>query len=206
MAKGNENVLGVSIGKGLIDRLKKQAVRETAKHERPVTVTEIVKDAVEEYLGYWETGIDAAEFHKAGTDDPADPGKQLRDLVQDCVSPEAAAVTVKAVPRTPMSAVSVWTRTLWLFESLAHFRETEPIIRPTVVCCFPPAFPISSENLVRGATFTVAAGASGEVICSSTSPSAPVTSRSKFWRASPSFTRFASRVSSSRTISTAPST
>ena len=99
MAKGNENVLGVSIGKNLIDRLKKQAVRETAKLERPVTVTEIVKDAVEEYLGYWETGIDAAEFHKAGaeSEDPADPGKELRDLVQDCVSPEAAAVMATAL-------------------------------------------------------------------------------------------------------------
>jgi len=101
MAKGNENVLGVSIGKDLIDRLKKQAVRETAKHQRPVTVTEIVKDAVEEYLGYWETGIDAAEFHKteagANPDDPADPGKELRDLVQDCVSPEAAAVMATAL-------------------------------------------------------------------------------------------------------------
>ena len=62
MSKSNENVLGVSIGRGLIDRLKKQAVRETAKYQPPVTVTEIVKAAVEEYLAYWETGIDAAEF------------------------------------------------------------------------------------------------------------------------------------------------
>ena len=66
MAKGksNENVLGVSIGKALIDRLKKQAVRETAKYQKPVTVTEIVKAAVEEYLGYWETGIDAAVLER----------------------------------------------------------------------------------------------------------------------------------------------
>jgi hypothetical protein len=123
MAKGNENVLGVSIGKELIDRLKKQAVRETAKHQRPVTVTEIVKDAVEEYLGYWETGIDAAEFHKAevGTEDPADPGKELRDLVQDCVSPEAAAVMATALLGARLTgdeAVDCGVR--WFAEQLAQ--------------------------------------------------------------------------------------
>jgi len=121
MAKGNENVLGVSIGKDLIDRLKKQAVRETAKLERPVTVTEIVKDAVEEYLGYWETGIDAAEFHKAGTDDPADPGKELRDLVQDCVSPEAAAVMATALlGARPTGDDAVDRGVRWFAEQLAQ--------------------------------------------------------------------------------------
>ncbi|MCG3178633.1 MAG: hypothetical protein BIFFINMI_00961 [Phycisphaerae bacterium] len=72
--KGNENVLGVSIGKALIERLKKQAVRETAKYQRPVTVTEIVKSAVEDYLGYWETGIDAAvlEGEQPPLDDDSD--------------------------------------------------------------------------------------------------------------------------------------
>ena len=123
MAKGNENVLGVSIGKGLIDRLKKQAVRETAKHQRPVTVTEIVKDAVGEYLGYWETGIDAAEFHEAGaeSEDPADPGKQLRDLVQGCVSPEAAAVMATALlGAKPTGDDAVDRGVRWFAEQLAE--------------------------------------------------------------------------------------
>ncbi|MCG3180453.1 MAG: hypothetical protein BIFFINMI_02814 [Phycisphaerae bacterium] len=74
--KGNENVLGVSIGKELIARLKKQAVRETAKYQRPVTVTEIVKSAVEDYLGYWETGIDAAVLlDDEGRPQAAEPAK-----------------------------------------------------------------------------------------------------------------------------------
>jgi len=123
MAKGNENVLGVSIGKDLIDRLKKQAARETAKHQRPVTVTEIVKDAVEEYLGYWETGIDAAEFHKAeaGGEVPADPGKELRDLVQDCVSPEAAAVMATALlGARPTGDDAVDCGVRWFAEQLAQ--------------------------------------------------------------------------------------
>ena len=123
MTKGNENVLGVSIGKDLIDRLKKQAVRETAKHQRPVTVTEIVKDAVEEYLGYWETGIDTAEFRKAevGTEDPADPGKELRDLVQDCVSPEAAAVMATALlGARPTGDDAVDRGVRWFAEQLAQ--------------------------------------------------------------------------------------
>jgi hypothetical protein len=121
MAKGNENVLGVSIGKDLIDRLKKQAVRETAKHERPVTVTDIVKDAVEEYLGYRETGIDAAEFHKDGTDDPADSGKELRDVVQDCVSPKAAAVMATALlGAKPTGDDAVDRGVRWFAEQLAQ--------------------------------------------------------------------------------------
>jgi len=70
VGKRNQNVLGVSIGKGLIARLKKQAVRETARYQKPVTVTEIVKAAVEEYLGYWETGIDAVVLE--GEQPPAD--------------------------------------------------------------------------------------------------------------------------------------
>ena len=66
--KGNANVLGVSIGKELIDRLKKQAIRETTKLQKPVSVTEIVKAAVEDYLAYWETGIETALFFaKDGT-------------------------------------------------------------------------------------------------------------------------------------------
>jgi hypothetical protein len=74
MGKSNENVIGVSIGKDLIARLKKQAVRETTKYQRPVSVTEIVKAAVEEYLGYWETGIEAAvlEGDEPATESPSD--------------------------------------------------------------------------------------------------------------------------------------
>jgi len=119
MAKSSENVVCVSIGKELIDRLKRQAVRETGKYQRPVTVTEIVKDAVEEYLLYWETGIDAAEFREP--ESAADPGKELRDLVQDRVSPEAAAVMATALlGARPTGDDAVDRGVRWFAEQLAQ--------------------------------------------------------------------------------------
>ena len=89
--------------------------------------------------------------------------------------------------------------------SFAHFNATLPATRSMVVCCRAPTFPISSENCVRGPTRMVVAAAAGEVTSTSSCPSAPVFRRSKFSRGSPSFTEPAARVSSSRTIVTAPS-
>jgi hypothetical protein len=43
----------------------------------------------------WQTFL--AEKVGDPVDDPADGGKELRDLVQDCLSPQAAAVIIQAV-------------------------------------------------------------------------------------------------------------
>ena len=66
---------GVTLGKQLIERLRKQAVRETTKHQRLISVAEIVKAAVEAYLSEWETGIETAEFFD-GDGNPETPAIQ----------------------------------------------------------------------------------------------------------------------------------
>ena len=45
----------------------------------------------------WQTFLAEKVGDPADGDDPADAGKELRDLVQDCLSPQAAAVIVQAV-------------------------------------------------------------------------------------------------------------
>ena len=53
--------------------------------------------------------------------DPAEPGKELRDLVQDCVSPEAAAVMATALlGARPTGDDPVDRGVRWFAEQLAE--------------------------------------------------------------------------------------
>ena len=118
-------------------------------------------------------------------------------------SPLTGAVTVKSVPRTPITAESDLTFTLWFASSFDTFRATCPPMTPMVLSCFPSTSATSTENCVSELILIVMWGSASDVMASSARPSDPVFTVSKLCRSCPMATL--SMSAPSRTMLTVPS-